>query len=131
MFDPFRNNFFLESQRLSMMRKVGFGANALRGTTYSIRCVIRGARKSGKTQLANLLRGLPFVPQYNPTATLQSSEIDMDINGISFSYLNTFYVLYSCRWRRQSASPSLSYQSLFRSFDTYIYRFGMLLMFQR
>ena len=76
--------FFEQKQSLPMMRKVGFGANALRGTTYSIRCVIRGARKTGKTQLANLLRGSPFVSQYTPTATLQSCEIDMDINGITF-----------------------------------------------
>ena len=75
-----------------MMRKVGFGANALRGTTYSIRCVIKGARKTGKTQLANLLRGFPFVSQYTPTATLQSCEIDMDINGTQFSYLHIFMI---------------------------------------
>lgn len=62
-------------------KNVGFIANTLYGSTYSVRALIRGARKTGKSQLFNILQGHPFSSKYIPTPSISCASINMDLNG--------------------------------------------------
>ena len=66
------------------------------GNTVSIRAIFCGSRGSGKTQLVNLLRGLPFSEQYKPSQSISFSNIEMEEKGFCFSFIYSIFCICIC-----------------------------------